>query len=137
MCVVSTTDAAETHKLASPHAGGGRKAYEAMSMTSDDEEDDEDEEDTQEIDAGDRDGDDGATETDSGGSSMECNLEDGLERRRNVASSKKSRRTGPSMSTKVPAARKTRTKTAAGKIKGTVTAGNIKRKAAAVKTAAP
>jgi hypothetical protein len=94
-------------------------------MTSDNGEDEDDEDDTQEVDAGDRGGDDGATETDSGGSSMECDLENGLERRRIVASSKKSRRTGPSMSTQVPAARKTRTKTPAGNIKGTVTAGNV------------
>jgi hypothetical protein len=46
MRVVSTAAAAETHKLASPHAGSGRKAYEASSMTSDDNEDDDDEDDT-------------------------------------------------------------------------------------------
>jgi hypothetical protein len=84
-------------------------------MTSDDDEDDDDEDDKQEVDAGDRDGEDGFTDTDSASSSMECDLEDGLERGRIVASSKKSRRTGPSMSTQVPLARKTRTKAAAGK----------------------
>jgi hypothetical protein len=106
-------------------------------MTSDDDEDNDDEDDTQEVEGGDRDGDDGATETDSARSSTECDLEDGLERGRIVAPNQKSRRTGPSMSTQVPAARKTRAKTAAGKINGTVAAGNIMDKAAASKPAAP
>jgi hypothetical protein len=119
MHVVSTAASAETHKLASPNAGGGGKSYKARSMTSDDDEDDDDEDedegDTQELDAGDRDGDDGVTDTESAGSSMECHLEDGLERGHIFASSEKSRRTGPSMTTQVPAALKTRTKAATGK----------------------
>jgi hypothetical protein len=69
MRLVPTTAAAETHKLVSLYAGGGGEAYEARSMTSDDEEDDDDEDDTQKLDAGDRDGDDGVTDSDSAGSS--------------------------------------------------------------------
>jgi hypothetical protein len=134
MRVVSTAAAAETHKMASSHAGGGREAYEASSTTF---EDDEDEDDTQAVYAGDRDCDDHITETDSGGSSIECNLEEGRERGCIAESSMKSRRTSPSMSIQVPATLKARTKIAAGTIKGTLSAGKLKEKATAGKPAAP